>query len=377
MTPAWLLSGFGDEIDADPEVQVAVLQALGAGAIEIRSAWDVNVVDLGADRLHELGQVLKRRGQSVSAIASPIGKVEVGLPIDHEVDRLDRAIEAAQLLGTRFVRVFSFYRPPDRSPESVRDAVLARMSALADRARREDVVLLHENEKEIYGDVPERVLDLVESVGSEHLRLAWDSANFVQCGVRPHTDGWPLLHRYVDYVQVKDALIDSGRVVPAGQGDGELPATLTALRDTRYAGYLSLEPHLGEARAVRRVLRPGPRSAGRRRLCLPSSIRSEAPSDDQTHPARRRRRRHHRKTPRQGRHRPRRVRGGRVRRLRPHGECRRGRARHRSRPAAAGGGVDHRPRPPIRPRSICSPSALPPACMSISPNRPWRWARTW
>jgi sugar phosphate isomerase/epimerase len=121
------------------------------------------------------------------------------------------------------------------------------MSTLADRARREDVVLLHENEKQIYGDVPERVLDLVESVGSDHLRLAWDSANFVQCGVRPHTDGWPLLHRYVDYVQVKDALAASGRVVPAGQGDGELAATLSALRDTRYSGYLSLEPHLGEA----------------------------------------------------------------------------------------------------------------------------------
>jgi sugar phosphate isomerase/epimerase len=244
---AWILSGFGDEIDADPEVQVAVLQALGAGAIEVRSAWDVNVVDLGADRLRELAQILKRRGQSVSAIASPIGKVEVDLPISLEIDRLDRAIEAAHLLGTRFVRVFSFYRAADRSPESVRDAVLARMSALADRARREDVVLLHENEKEIYGDVPERVLDLVESVGSEHLRLAWDSANFVQCGVRPHTDGWTLLHQYVDYVQVKDALAESGRVVPAGQGDGELAATLTALRDSQYSGYLSLEPHLGEA----------------------------------------------------------------------------------------------------------------------------------
>lgn len=245
--PAWTLSGFGDEIDADPEVQVAVLQALGARAVEVRSAWDVNVVDLGPDRLDRLRRLLDRRGQSVSAIASPVGKVDVDLPVEHEVDRLDRAVEAAHKLGTRFVRVFSFYRHADRSPESVRDAVLARMTVLADRARREDVVLLHENEKEIYGDIPERVLDLVESVGSDHLRLAWDSANFVQCGVRPHTDGWSLLHPFVDYVQVKDALAGSGRVVPAGQGDGELPATLTALRDNKYSGYLSLEPHLSHA----------------------------------------------------------------------------------------------------------------------------------
>jgi sugar phosphate isomerase/epimerase len=245
--PAWTLSGFGDEIDADPEVQVAVLQAVGARAVEVRSAWGVNVVDLGPDRLDRLRRILERRGQSVSAIASPVGKVDVDVPVEHEVDRLDRAIEAANQLGTRFVRVFSFYRHVDRSPVSVRDAVLARMSVLADRARRQDVVLLHENEKEIYGDVPERVLDLVESVGSEHLRLAWDSANFVQCGVRPHTDGWSVLHPFVEYVQVKDALATSGRVVPAGQGDGELPATLTALRDNQYSGYLSLEPHLSSA----------------------------------------------------------------------------------------------------------------------------------
>jgi sugar phosphate isomerase/epimerase len=247
MTSVWTLSGFGDEIDADPEVQVAVLQALGASAIEVRSAWDANIVDFGPERLDRLRRLFERRGQSVSAIASPIGKVDVDVPVGAEVERLDRAIEAAHLLGTRYVRVFSFYRHPDRSAESIRDAVLVRMRAHADRARREGVILLHENEKEIYGDVPERVLDIVESVGSEHLRLAWDSANFVQCGVRPHTDGWPLLHRYVDYVQVKDALASDGRVVPAGQGDGELPATLAALRETQYSGYLSLEPHLGEA----------------------------------------------------------------------------------------------------------------------------------
>jgi sugar phosphate isomerase/epimerase len=245
--PVWTLSGFGDEIDTDPEVQVAVLQAVGASAIEVRSAWDVNVVELGADRLDQLRQLFERRGQTVSAIASPIGKVDVEAPIEGELARLDRAIDAAHRLGTRYIRVFSFYRQADRSPESVRDAVLARMSALADRARREDVVLLHENEKEIYGDIPARVLDLVESVGSDHLGLAWDSANFVQCGVRPHTDGWAMLHPFVEYVQVKDALAESGRVVPAGQGDGELPATLTALRDANYSGYFSLEPHLSHA----------------------------------------------------------------------------------------------------------------------------------
>ncbi|KAA9166536.1 sugar phosphate isomerase/epimerase [Amycolatopsis acidicola] len=240
----WRLSGFGDEIDADPDVQVAVLQALGASAIEVRSAWGVNVVDLGEEQLAGLRRILAAREQSVSAIASPIGKVDVALPAEHELGRLRRAIAAAHKLGAGYIRIFSFYRKEDQSPESIRDDVLKRMRALADLAERENVTLLHENERHIYGDVPARILDLVESVGSDRLRLAWDNANFVQCGVAPHTEGWHLLAPYVDYLQVKDALAATHAVVPAGEGDGEVLETLTALRDSGYRGFASLEPHL-------------------------------------------------------------------------------------------------------------------------------------
>jgi hypothetical protein len=53
------------------------------------------------------------------------------------------------------------------------------MTALVQAAKGHDAVLLHENEKEIYGDIPARCPDVVESIGSDQLRLAWDPANFV------------------------------------------------------------------------------------------------------------------------------------------------------------------------------------------------------
>ena len=241
---AWTLSGFGDEIDPDPAVQVAVLKALGARHIEVRSAWGTNVVDLADDQLSALAALLDRERMAVSAVASPIGKVDVSLDADLEVDRLGRIIRVAHALGTPNIRVFSFFRAPGVPVESIRDGVLTRMRLLADLAEREGVTLLHENEKDIYGDTPERVLDLVESVGSPALRLAWDNANFVQVGVKPFTDGYARLRPYLDYLQVKDAVAATGVVVPAGQGDGELRETLTALRDDGYTGFASLEPHL-------------------------------------------------------------------------------------------------------------------------------------
>lgn len=244
----WTLSGFGDEIDPDPVVQAAVLQALGARHIEVRSAWGTNIIELTTEELDRLARILEEHGMSVSAIASPIGKVDLSLPVEHEVERLGRAIAAAQRLGSRYIRLFSFFRDDTVAAEDVRDEVLVRMRALADVAEATDVVLLHENEKGIYGDTPERCLDIVESVGSDHLRLAWDSANFVQVRVtHPFDDAYALLRPHLEYLQVKDALSLSGEVTPAGEGDGQLLQTLTALRDDGYTGFASLEPHLTEA----------------------------------------------------------------------------------------------------------------------------------
>lgn len=247
----WTLSGFGDEIDPDPRVQIAVLKALGARHIEVRSAWGVNVVDLDDEQLARLAGLLKDAGVGISAVASPIGKVDISADPALEVRRLQRIIRVAHALETDSIRVFSFFRAAGVPVESTREAVMRGMRLLADEAEREQVTLLHENEKDIYGDTPERILDLVETVGSSALRLAWDSANFVQVGVvRPHDAGYAALRPYLDYLQVKDAVAETGAVVPAGEGDGQVLKTIEALAADGYTGFASLEPHLAEAHAL-------------------------------------------------------------------------------------------------------------------------------
>jgi sugar phosphate isomerase/epimerase len=238
----WTLSGFADEISPDLDEQCTLLVELGVGWVEFRSAWERNVLDLTDDELALAARTLRRNGLRVSSIGSPIGKVGIGDDFEAHLVRYDRALHVAKVLGAPYIRLFSFFLPAADDPGLHRDEVLRRMSTLAGRAG--DVVLLHENEKEIYGDSPERCLDLVESVGSPALRLAWDSANFVQCGFRPFTDGYAMLRPYLEYVQVKDAVLATGEVVPAGEGDGELAETVAALRDDGFDGFFSLEPHL-------------------------------------------------------------------------------------------------------------------------------------
>jgi sugar phosphate isomerase/epimerase len=241
----WTLSGFADEIDPDLKTQCATLNDLGITHIEFRSAWDTNVLDLTDEQLEEAAAILTAHELSVSSIGSPLGKINVEDDFDAHLVRADRALTVAQRLGAPFIRIFSFFLRPEQAPEQHRDEVLRRMSALAEKAAPTGIVLLHENEKDIYGDVPDRVLDIVGSVGSPALRLAWDPANFVQVGVTPFTDGYAKLRPYTDYVQVKDALLATGEVVPAGEGDGQVRETVRALHADGFDGFFSMEPHLG------------------------------------------------------------------------------------------------------------------------------------
>ncbi|MFC8921236.1 sugar phosphate isomerase/epimerase family protein [Cellulosimicrobium sp. NPDC057127] len=245
----WTLSGFADEISPDLATQCEVAAGLGLRYVEVRSAWEINVLDLDDDQLGRAARLLDRHGLRVSSIGSPIGKISVEDDFAPHLARMRHAADVARRLGAPYVRIFSFWVPEGAAPEAHRDVVLRRMAALADVARSAGVVLLHENEKGIYGDTPGRCLDLVESVGSPHLRLAWDAANFVQVGVRPFTDGYRLLRPHLEYVQIKDATAATGEVVPAGRGDGEVVETVRALRADGFDGFFSLEPHLGAAHA--------------------------------------------------------------------------------------------------------------------------------
>jgi sugar phosphate isomerase/epimerase len=245
----WVLSGFADEISPDLQSQCQTLNGLGIEYIEFRSAWDTNVLDLDDDQLDVARKILATHGIRTSSVGSPIGKIPITDDFEPHLARFSRALHVAKAVRAPYVRLFSFFVPAGGNPARYRDEVLRRMTALAAAAKGQDVVLLHENEKGIYGDNPARCLDIVESVGSEQLRLIWDAANFVQCGVRPFTDGYVLLRPYLEYVHVKDAVMATGEVVPAGEGDGEVAQTLRAMKADGFEGFFSMEPHLAAAGA--------------------------------------------------------------------------------------------------------------------------------
>ncbi len=243
----WTLSAFADEISPDLDVQVETLRREGISHLELRGAWGKNVLALTDTDIDTVKATLDRQGIKVSSIGSPIGKIKITDEFGPHLAAFERAVHVARVFNAPFIRIFSFFMPLGHDPGLYRQQVLERLHQIVRRAEGADITLLHENEKEIYGDIPDRCLDILTQINSPFLRAAWDPANFVQCGVRPYTDGYAALRPFIDYIHVKDAVLATGAVVPAGQGDGEWPVTIRALQESGYDGFCSLEPHLQEA----------------------------------------------------------------------------------------------------------------------------------
>ena len=219
----WTLSGFADEIAPDLDEQLALVTELGLKYIELRTAWNVNALDLDDAQLRRAKQALDAAGVKVSSIGSPIGKIKITDDNGPHLERMAHAVKVAQFFEAPYMRIFSYFIDESENPDDYRDEVITRMRDLTSVAEGSGITLIHENEKEIYGDIPRRCLDIVQAVDSPTLKLTWDNANFVQCGVHPFTDGYRMLSPHVDYLQVKDAPRDLSE---HGGDVGEMPEEL-------------------------------------------------------------------------------------------------------------------------------------------------------
>ena len=236
------LAAFADEISPDLDVQIATCKKHGVTHIELRGVAGRNVLDFDKSMRAGIKRKLADNGLGVIGIGSPIGKVKLSEPFEPHFERFKIAVELAEFFDAPFVRIFSYY---EAFPHG-REEVIRRLRQKLDYIQKYRPALVHENEKDIYGERGAACLDLHRSIDSPRFRAAFDFANFVQAGEDP-LKNWPLLKPYTVHFHIKDALNGSGQVVPAGQGDGHIAEILKDASASGYRGFLSLEPHLAAA----------------------------------------------------------------------------------------------------------------------------------
>jgi sugar phosphate isomerase/epimerase len=241
-----MISGFSDEISSDFDTQLEVVSNLGMHYISLRGIDGKNIGDFTVDEIKE--SVLPRLQKwdiGVSSIGSPIGKVFINDEEGFEKQKvmLETLCQISNLLDCKYIRIFSFYIPKGEDVDQYKDDVISKIKAFAEIAEKYDVVLLHENEKDIYGDIARRCHEILKAVASSSFKAIFDFANFVQCG-EDTQECYDLLKDEIVYIHIKDAVSTDSQNVVCGTGEGKIPEILAQAIDSGYKGFLTLEPHL-------------------------------------------------------------------------------------------------------------------------------------
>lgn len=238
-----MISGFADEISDNLNTQVESLKKLGISYVEMRGVNGNNLIYHDDKKVSEIKKILDDNGIKLSSLGSPLGKIGITDAFEPHFDAFKRACEVAHKMECKNIRLFSYYLPENCSPADYENEVFERTSKFVDYAKKNDIILLHENEKGIYGEKAFECKKLMEEFFCDNFKAIFDFANFVQC--RQDTiEAYKMLKKYVAYIHVKDAKWENGDVVPAGYGDGNVSAILDDLIKDGYEGFLSLEPHL-------------------------------------------------------------------------------------------------------------------------------------
>ena len=242
----YIISGFADEIDPQLDVQLECVKRLGMTHICLRAADGKGIADYTLEEIKEsILPRLKARRVKVSSLGSPIGKIDIDdeAAYEKQLAQLDTLCQICNLLDCKYIRMFSFWMV-GKNPDDWKDEVLKKLRGFADIAAKYGVILIHENEKDIYGDTGARCKVILDELASPNFKAAFDFANFVQCGEDTY-ECWELLKEHVVYIHIKDAVAGKNENVVCGTGDGQIEKILKqAFEADGYKGFLTLEPHL-------------------------------------------------------------------------------------------------------------------------------------
>lgn len=229
------IAAFADEADGTLDGQIKAMTENGVSMLEIRGVDGQNIADISVNKAREIKNKLSDAGLSVWSLGSPYGKIGINDDFESHLDKFKKSLDVAHCLGAQHIRLFSFYVPSGQEKD-YSQKVMERLEAFVSAASGSGIILCHENEKGIYGDIAERCLEIHKNI--PQLKAIFDPANYVQCG-QDTIQAWNMLSPYVEYMHIKDAL-KNGHVVPAGKGEGNLLYILQNYKGS----VLTVEPHL-------------------------------------------------------------------------------------------------------------------------------------
>lgn len=238
-----VLSAFADEYKPGFDEQLEGLNSFGIDFIELRFVDGVNVAALTPEQVKEVKRKLSLKNIKVSAIGSPLGKINTADDMDAEIAKAERVFSTACELEAKNIRMFSFYLDEKRTFEENRSIVFSSLERMVRLSEKYGVTLCHENEAKIYGESPKACREILDYFGGR-MKCVFDMGNFVLDGYKSYPDAYTLLRDYIEYFHIKDSL-SAGAIVPPGCGEAQIREILSAHGEySKRDFFVTLEPHL-------------------------------------------------------------------------------------------------------------------------------------
>ncbi|WP_010282941.1 sugar phosphate isomerase/epimerase family protein [Bacillus timonensis] len=186
-----------------------------------------------------------------------------------EIQKVFNGIDVAKKLNTNVVRIFSGDISENVSFEQGKSLIIECLKECASYAEEQGIILAIENHGYFAGR-SEQVIELIEAVGSTHVKSTLDTGNFLLVDEDP-SHAVTALKKYVAHVHFKD-FVNVGKEYEghafsslsgdkflgtvAGEGKVNLHHVMQELKSVQYKGWLSVEyegtddPKIGAEKSV-------------------------------------------------------------------------------------------------------------------------------
>jgi sugar phosphate isomerase/epimerase len=253
-----------DEISQDLATSIAMARHFHLEGIELRNVWGRRVDQLRDVEIDRIAELARDAGLEIAAIAAPCFKCDLGNPVQYRehISILRAAIHAAQALGTKYVRTFTFWK--SRPLPEAYEAILASFDEPVRIAVSEGITLVVENEASTYIATGEQLARFLADLDTPVALAIWDPGNayFDDLRERAYPVGYEAVRGRIAHVHLKDCAANGadGKLewCVLGKGEVDVRGQLSALNADGYGGYVSLETHYRPTRLPEAVLRlPG------------------------------------------------------------------------------------------------------------------------
>ncbi len=239
------ISIVSDEISPDFQIASELGWKWGIRNFELRNFQSGRIPNISKTEERKLFALLREYPVNITALSPGVFKISLTSPeIKKQIDEtLPKTYELAHRLGVNKIVVFGFGRS-DKEQVDLLPRVAEFLLKETQKAKKEGVDLLLENEPGCWVNTGSTILEIVKRINAENFGINWDPANSFVAGGHPFPEEYENIKHLVKHLHIKDVKVGNKKVyVPLGEGQLNWKGQIRALIQDDYKGYYTIETH--------------------------------------------------------------------------------------------------------------------------------------